>query len=44
MKHWHLLQFEEDCVQIFNAAPIVAYSQHKSVGDMLNRSKLKTLT
>ena len=42
MKHWHFLQFDE--VQIFNTAPIVAYSKHKSIGDMLSRSKLKTLT
>ncbi|XP_071124112.1 uncharacterized protein [Mytilus edulis] len=44
MKHWHLLQFDEDCVQIFNTAPIVAYSKHKSIGDMLSRSKLKNVT
>ena len=43
MKHWDLLQFDEDCVQKFNVAPIVAYSKHKSIGDIYSRSKLKTL-
>lgn len=32
---FEFLKFEEECVEVFNVEPIVAYNTHKSVGDML---------
>ena len=41
LKYWHILQRDADCKKIFSDMPIVAYSRHKNLGDMLTSAKIK---
>ena len=41
MKYWQNLQFDEDCRLIFQTEPIIAYSKHKNLADILISSKFK---
>ena len=41
MKHWHTLKEDEICKNVFSKEPIIAYSKHKNLGDILTSTKLK---
>ena len=41
MKYWHNRILDEDCRLIFQTEPIIAYSKHKNLGDLLVSSKLR---
>ena len=41
LKYWNIIQNDEDCSEIFKNQPIVAYSRHKNLGDVLTNSILK---
>ena len=39
-KHWNKLIGDEDCKQIFNEKPMIAYSRHKNIKEFLTKSRL----
>lgn len=41
MKYWDNIQHDEVCKKLFTTPPMVAYSKHKNIGDLIIRSKLK---
>ena len=41
LKYWNGLKSDSDCKIIFDSEPIVAYSKHKNIGDMIIRARLK---
>ena len=41
LKHWKLLQNDHICKEIFVSEPIIAYSKHKSIGDLITHSRLQ---
>ena len=41
MKYWYLLEKNQQYKLIFKTHPIIAYSKHKNLGDILTSSKIK---
>ena len=41
LKYWNYIQHDEVCNDLFKTPPMVAYSRHKNIGDLIVRSKLK---
>ena len=41
IKHWHLLNQDEVCKEIFTEQPIIAYKRHRNLADLLTSTKLK---
>ena len=40
LKHWHLIKSNESLNTIFSNEPMIAYSRHKNINEMLSTSKL----
>ena len=40
LKYWNEMKTDTRCKEIFTSEPVVAYSKHKSIGDMIIRSRL----
>ena len=43
MKYWNYIQHDEACKDLFTTPPMIAYSKHKNIGDLIVRSKLKSI-
>jgi hypothetical protein len=43
MKYWNYMQYDEACKGLFTTPPMIAYSKHKNIGDLIVRSKLKSI-
>ena len=41
IKHWHTLNQDEVCKEIFTEKPIIAYKRHRNLADLLTSTKLK---
>lgn len=41
LKHWHLLNHDTDCREIFKNKPILAYKRHKNLADLLTSTKIR---
>ncbi|KAK3109108.1 hypothetical protein FSP39_023246 [Pinctada imbricata] len=41
LKYWKDLKSDSDCNQIFDSEPMVAYSKHKNIGDLIIRARLQ---
>ena len=41
IKHWHILNQDEVCKEIFTEKPIIAYKRHRNLVDLLTSTKLK---
>lgn len=41
LKYWNKMTTDPICRDLFKSEPIIAYSKHKNVGDILIRSKLQ---
>jgi hypothetical protein len=41
IKHWHTLNQDEVCKEIFTEKPIIAYKRHRNLADLLTSAKLK---
>ena len=40
MKHWKSLQNDDYCKMVFKSDPIIGFSKHKNIGDMITNSTL----
>ena len=40
LKYWNEMKCNSSCTHIFETEPIIAYSKHKNIGDIIIRSKL----
>jgi hypothetical protein len=43
-KHWQSLNHNEICRDIFTKEPIIAYTKHRHLGDILTSSKINRYT
>lgn len=41
LEHWKLLQKDPICKEMFNIEPIIAYSKHKSISELIIHSRLQ---
>ena len=41
LKYQNYTQQDEICSDLFKTPPMIAYSKHKNIGDLIIRSKLK---
>ena len=41
LKYWNILKTDSTCKQLFDTEPIIAYSKHKNIGDLLIKSRLQ---
>ena len=41
LKHWNILQTDTICKELFIDEPIIAYSKHKNIGEMIIKSRLQ---
>lgn len=41
LKYWNVLKNDEICKELFTKEPIIAYSKHKNIGEMIIQSRLQ---
>ncbi|XP_062579196.1 uncharacterized protein LOC134241129 [Saccostrea cucullata] len=41
LKYWNILEADPTCKDLFKSEPIIAYSKHKNIGDLLIKSSLQ---
>lgn len=41
LKYWNVLKNDEICKELFTNEPIIAYSKHKNIGEMIIQSRLQ---